>query len=100
MFLLGEELVMLLLEGVGDVLEEEQAEHDVLVLGGVHAAAEGVGHLPQLSLVADRGAVRGLRTRGALWRCPLLACHPILASLEERRLTGAMIAPDGRGRKP
>ena len=34
---------MRLLEGVGDVLEEDQAEDDVLVLGGVHVAAELVG---------------------------------------------------------
>ena len=37
---------MALLEGVGDVLEEDQTEHDVLVLGGVQAAAQGVGHAP------------------------------------------------------
>jgi len=50
-----------LLEGVGDVLEEDQVEDDVLVLGGVHAAAQGVGHLPELGFVADigRGRVRG-----------------------------------------
>ena len=47
--LLGFELRVLLLEGVGDVLEEDQAEDDVLVLGGVHAAAERVGHLPELA---------------------------------------------------
>ena len=35
------------LECVGDVLEEDQAEYDVFVFGGVHAPAEGVGHLPQ-----------------------------------------------------
>jgi len=46
---------VLLLEGVGDVLEEQQAERDVLVLGGVHAAAQGVGHLPELGFVADGG---------------------------------------------
>ena len=34
------------LERVGDVLEEDQAKDDVLVLGGVHAAAQGVGHAP------------------------------------------------------
>ena len=49
----------MLLEGVGDVLEEDQAEDDVLVFGGVHAAAQRVGHLPELGLVADvrRGGV-------------------------------------------
>jgi enoyl-CoA hydratase/carnithine racemase len=42
----GLELGVLLLEGVGDVLEEDQPEDDMLVLGGVHAAAQGVGHPP------------------------------------------------------
>ena len=50
------ELGVLLLEGVGDVLEEDQAEDDVLVLGGVHAAAQRVGHLPELGFVADVGS--------------------------------------------
>ena len=36
-----------LVEGVGDVLEEDQAEDEVLVLGGVHRAAQLVGGLPQ-----------------------------------------------------
>ena len=35
-----------LLECVGDVLEEDEAEDDVLVLGGVHTAAQGVRHGP------------------------------------------------------
>jgi len=39
----GLELGVLLLEGVGDVLEEDQAQDDVLVLGRVHVGAEGVG---------------------------------------------------------
>ena len=37
-----------LLEGIGDVLEEDQPEDDMLVFGGVHGAAQGVGHLPEL----------------------------------------------------
>ncbi len=41
------QLVAAGLEAVGDVLEEEQAEDDVLVLGGVDLAAEGVGGLPE-----------------------------------------------------
>ena len=39
----GVELGVLLLEGVGDVLEEDQAEDDVLVLGRVHVVAQRVG---------------------------------------------------------
>jgi hypothetical protein len=52
---LGLELGVLFLEGVGDVLEEDEAEHDVLVLGRVHAAAQGVGGLPELGLEAEVG---------------------------------------------
>ena len=36
---LGLELRAGLLESIGDVLEEDEPEHDVLVLAGVHAAA-------------------------------------------------------------
>lgn len=43
------------LECVGDVLEEDQAEDDVLVFGRVHAAAQGIGHAPELGLVTDIG---------------------------------------------
>ena len=54
--LFRDKLGVLLLEGIGDVLQEDEAQHDVLVLGGVHGAAQGVGHLPELGLVADGGA--------------------------------------------
>jgi hypothetical protein len=47
---------------IGLVLQEQQAEADVLVLGRVHRAAQGVGHLPELGFVADGGS-RGGRTR-------------------------------------
>ena len=40
-----------LLEGVGDVFQEDEAEDDVLVLGGVHAAPQHVGRAPKLGLV-------------------------------------------------
>jgi hypothetical protein len=64
--LLRDELRVCLLEGVGDVLQEDQAEDDVLVLGGVHAAAEGIGHLPELGFVADGGGAGILRLRLSL----------------------------------
>ena len=53
-------------EGVGDVLEEDEAEDDVLVLGGVHAAPKGVSHPPKLGLVACQSAAArfGVRARG------------------------------------
>ena len=44
------------LEGIGDVFQKEEAEDDMLVFGRVHAAAQGVGHLPKLGLIAGRGA--------------------------------------------
>ena len=56
---------MSLLEGVGDVLEEDQPQHDVLVLGGVQRAAQGVGHAPQLGLMAGGGAA-GVGGNGCL----------------------------------
>jgi len=65
-------------EGVGDVLEEDQAEDDVFVLGGIHAAAEGVGHGPQLGLVADGCTAGRLRLFG-LSR-GLFASHPACSS--------------------
>jgi hypothetical protein len=46
-----------LLEGVGDVLEEDQPEHDVLVLGRVHVVAQHVGRRPQLVFEAERAGL-------------------------------------------
>ena len=53
--LLRFELGVLRLERVGDVLEEDQAEDDVLVLGRVHVVAQRVGRLPQVGLEAEVG---------------------------------------------
>jgi hypothetical protein len=47
---------MLLLEGAGDVLQEDQAQNDVLAFSRVHAAPEGIGSLPELGLEAQVGA--------------------------------------------
>ena len=52
---LGADLVAALGERVGDVLEEDQAEHEVLVLGGVHRAAELVGRPPEHGVQLGRG---------------------------------------------
>ncbi len=49
----------MLLEGVGDVLEEDEAEDDVLVLRSVHVAAELVGGEPELGFETERGGGRG-----------------------------------------
>ena len=53
--LLRLELGVLGLEGVGDVLEEDQAEDDVLVLGRVHVVAQRVGGGPELGFEAEVG---------------------------------------------
>jgi hypothetical protein len=52
-----EELLALFLEGVGDVFEEDEAEADVLVLGGVHVAAHFIGGGPELGFEAKGGTV-------------------------------------------
>jgi hypothetical protein len=52
----GFQLRVLLLKGIRDVLKEDEPEDDVFVFGGVHRAAQRVGHLPELGFVADRGA--------------------------------------------
>jgi hypothetical protein len=46
---------VVLLEGVGDVLQEDQTQDDVLVFGGIHGAPQGVGGLPELGLQAAGG---------------------------------------------
>jgi hypothetical protein len=46
------------LERVGDVLQEDEAQDDVLVLRRVHVVAEGVGGLPELGLEAEVGVGR------------------------------------------
>ena len=53
----GLELGIERLEAVRDVFQEDQAEHDMLVLRRIHAAPERVRHLPELLLEADVGAV-------------------------------------------
>jgi hypothetical protein len=44
-----------LLERIGDVLQENQAEHDVLILRRVHVVAELVGSEPELGLEPEVG---------------------------------------------
>jgi hypothetical protein len=45
------------LEGVGDVLEKDQAQDDVLVLGRVHVIAQRIGGGPELGFKAEVGRV-------------------------------------------
>jgi len=49
------QLVAAGLETVGDVLEKEQAEDDVLVLGGIDLAAKSVGGFPERVGVGEVG---------------------------------------------
>ena len=64
---LGEHGGVALLEGVGDVLQEDETQHDMLVLGGVHRAAERVGHRPEFGFVdADGRGGSVARLDGAL----------------------------------
>ena len=41
-------------EGIGDVFQKNDSKDDMLVFGRVHTAAQGVGHTPQLGLIAGR----------------------------------------------
>jgi hypothetical protein len=56
-----------LLEGVGDVLQEDEAEHHVLVFGRIHRAAEGICCLPEAGLETEVGPRGG----GAVFRAVL-----------------------------
>ncbi len=57
--LTGEELSAMFLERVGDVLDEDEAEDDVLVFCRVHVVAQLVGGEPELGLKADSGGRLG-----------------------------------------
>jgi len=52
------ELDSMFLEGIGDVLEKDQAEHDVLILSSIHVRAQRVGGSPEFGFEAKvRSAV-------------------------------------------
>jgi hypothetical protein len=73
------EVAAALLERIRDVLQEKEAEHDVLVLGQVHAGPEEVGGFPQLRFEAERGAI------GAPARSPAVAEAGMMEKLNMRR---------------
>src|SRR5208282_1450445 len=64
--------VVPLLEGVGDVLEEDQPEGDVLVLASVHVPAHLVRRGPELLLEPE---IRTVARAGPLRPRLLLASH-------------------------
>ena len=73
-----------LLEAVGDVLEEDEAEHDVLVLARLLVAAQRVGGVPEpllQGLALDLLATRAMQ------------CRPPLASSALYLLTSRSIRP-------
>lgn len=51
----GDQLCVVLLETVGDILEEDEPKDGVLVLGSIHVAAELVGGEPELRFEAEVG---------------------------------------------
>ena len=69
-----QQLGAVLFEAVGDVLEEDQAKHHVLVLGRVHVVAQLVGREPELGLEAQVGGAvaGGLGLAGGFGLCCLL----------------------------
>jgi len=62
----GLKLGAVFLEGVRDVLEEDQAEDNVLVLRRVHVVAEFVGGESELGFEAEGGGGFGARGFGLL----------------------------------
>ena len=64
---------MLGLEGVRDVLQKDEPECDVLIVGGLHVAAQFVGCLEKLGLEAETASVA----------CPggVFLCHRVLSSV-------------------
>ena len=67
-----------------EAVQGNQTEHDVLVLGGIHASTERVGHLPKLGLITDIGASGLLRAVGLRFssstRHPRSLISPLAAS--------------------
>ena len=47
----------LCLESIRNVFEEDEPQGDVLVVGGLHVAAELIGRRPELRLEAEIGAI-------------------------------------------
>jgi len=75
------------LEGIGDVLQEDQAEDDVLVLGGVHIASELVRRLPEDFLEPDVRAV----AVSLIGRVPLSSHKPHLALFPRTLVSPALL---------
>jgi hypothetical protein len=72
--LAGSQLRVNLLERIGDIFQENQAEDDVLVFGGVHVVAKLVGRLPELGFEADNRTIALAGLSVCFWHCHLF-CH-------------------------
>jgi len=64
----GDEFCAVLLEGIGDVFEEDEAEDDVFVFRRVHVVAQLVGGEPEFGLKADGGGGLGGGSGGRSFR--------------------------------
>ena len=73
---LGQQRGALRLEGVGDVLEEDQAERDVLVVRRLEVLAQLVGGEEQLRLEAEVGPIL-LLPRHLLYFSRSIPCHAV-----------------------
>src|SRR5690606_24633102 len=62
--LFGLQLLVQLHKGIADVLEEDEAEHDVLVLRRINVLAELVGRFPELLFAGFVGGGFGLAAFG------------------------------------
>src|SRR5665648_301776 len=90
---------VLLLEGVTDVLEKDEAERHVLVLGRVHVAAHLVGGGPELLLEAEGGAVGllGLRTHYSPLPSPCtLSTYQFRTASSASKAAGSFIIARGK----
>jgi len=74
------------LEGVGDILEKDQTQDDVLVFGGVHVVAERGGGGPELGFKAEISTgIAAITSRPFCFFSPLPYSPPVCSII--RRLT-------------
>ena len=80
---------VLLLEGIRDIFQKDEAKDDMLVFSGIHAAPQGVGHAPQVGLTAGccPAAARFRIAVGCLLVCSCSRHAPsfLFSSLRQRQ---------------
>ena len=75
---LGFQFIPPRLKAIGNVLEKEQTEDNMLVLGGINLPAQGVGRFPEGIGVREIGNAFVAHTLRALqcnWRCAIRRLH-------------------------